>query len=172
MNESQKHSETFVYVIYIKTTAEKLWQALTDGDFSQQYWMGFRIESEWKTGSPLYVRNPGFLEGKADIIGTVLACDPPRLLTYTFANAADSLAADRQGPSRVTYELDPVGEIVKLTLTHENLLPRDLAEKALTLRGVNNGWPALLSGLKSLLEAGKALDFEVLMTEFKPKAAQ
>jgi uncharacterized protein YndB with AHSA1/START domain len=172
MNESQKHSQTFVYMIYIKTTAEKLWQALTEGDFSEKYWMGFRIQSEWKTGSPIYVRNPGFLEGKGDITGTVLACDPPRVLTYTFGNAMDPLAAERQGPSRVTYELAPVGEMVKLTLTHENLLPQDLGEKTLTLRGVNNGWPALLSGLKSLLEAGQALDFTALLEEFKPKAAR
>jgi len=172
MTKNQKSGETFSYVIYIRTTAEKLWRALTEGDFSQQYWVGFRIESDWKVGSPLSVRNPGFLEGKADITGSVLACDPPRLVTYTFGSSMDPLAAERQGPSRVTYELAPVGDLVKLTLTHENLLPHDFGEKALTLRGVNNGWPAILSGLKSLLETGRALSYEPLMAEFQLKAAQ
>lgn len=171
MNESLKHSETFLYVIYIKTTVEKLWEALTDGNFSEKYWMGFHIESDWKVGSPIYIRNRGFLEGKADITGEVIACEPPHLLTYTFGSKSDPLAAQREGPSRVTYQLSPVGGMVKLTLTHENLLPQDLGEKTLTLRGVNNGWPAILSGLKSLLEAGQTLDFEPLLTELKTRGA-
>ena len=160
-------SETFVYVTYLKTTPEKLWRALTDGDFSAKYWSGFRVQSDWKTGSPIAVRNPGFMEGKGDIVGTVLACDPPRLLTYTFENAADPFAGRRQGPSRVTYELELVGDLVKLTLTHENLILEDLGPKALTMRGVNNGWPAIMCGLKSLVETGEALDFEPFMSEFK-----
>ena len=172
MNEKNNQSQTFVYAIYIMTTPEKLWQALTDGDFSANYWFGFRVKSDWKTGSPIYVRNADFLEGKGNLEGKVIACDPPRRLTYTFTRPADPLAAQRKGPSQVTYEITPVGPMVKLTLTHENLLPQDLEKQTNTLRGINNGWPAILSSLKSLLETGQPLSFETLLAQFEPQPAK
>jgi uncharacterized protein YndB with AHSA1/START domain len=98
----------------------------------------------------------------------VLAYDPPRKLTYTFESAMEHPADDQLGPSRVTYELTPVGDMVKLTLRHENLLARDLGpDDQLTARGVNNGWPAIMSGLKSLMETGEVLDFKVMLKEFE-----
>jgi uncharacterized protein YndB with AHSA1/START domain len=167
MTETRNDTRTFVYATYIKTTPEKLWQALTEGDFTAKYWFGFRIESDWKTGSPIFIRNPEFIGGKGDIEGKVLACDPPRRLTYTFGGGSDRFAAQRNGPSRVTYEITPFGQMLKLTLTHENLLPEDLDHGANTLKGVNNGWPAIFSNLKSLLETGQTLSFDMLLAEFK-----
>jgi uncharacterized protein YndB with AHSA1/START domain len=172
MSEQNTETQTFVYATYIKTTPEKLWQALTDGNFSEKYWFGFRISSDWKTGSPVYIRNPEFLEGKGDIEGKVLACDPPRRLTYTFGSGLDPLASQRKAPTQVTYEITPVGSMVKFTLTHENLLAQDVDKSPNTLRGVNNGWPAIVSNLKSLLETGQTMNFEPLLAEFKPQPAR
>ncbi len=171
MTEDNNDTRTFIYSTYIKTTPEKLWQALTEGDFSAKYWMGFRVESTWKPGSPIYVRNPAFMGGKGDIEGKVIACDPPRRLTYTFDHRSDPLAARRKGPSEVTYELIPMGPLVKLTLTHENLLPEDLDSGTRTAKGVNNGWPAIVSSLKSLLETGQPLTYETLLAEFEQRAS-
>jgi uncharacterized protein YndB with AHSA1/START domain len=156
-----RKTETFVYATYIRTTPEKLWEALTSGDFSEKYWMGFRIEAELKAGGRIRIRAPKGTEEKyGDHAGEVLVCDPPRRLTYTW-NVKDKpeLAAKRDGLSRVTYELTPMGPQVKLRVIHENLLPEDVETDPNTFRGVNNGWPAVMSSLKSLLETGEAIAF-------------
>ncbi len=153
-------AETFVYATYIRTTPEKLWEALTNGDFSEKYWMGFRIEVEQKAGGRLRILPPKGMEWQGDHAGEVLACEPCRKLVYTWNTKpkdAPEITKKRKSLSRVTYELTPNGAFVRLRLIHENLLPEDIEKNPDTFRGVNNGWPAVLSSLKSLLETGEAL---------------
>ncbi|HVA66356.1 MAG TPA: SRPBCC family protein [Elusimicrobiota bacterium] len=154
-------TETFVYATFIRTTPEKLWEALTSGDFSEKYWMGFRIELEQRVGGRVRILPPKGTESKfGDHAGEVLACEKPRTLTYTWnVKDAPELAARRDGLSRVTYELTPMGGEVKLRVIHENLLPEDIVADPGTFKGVNNGWPAVMSSLKSLLETGEAIAF-------------
>jgi uncharacterized protein YndB with AHSA1/START domain len=153
-------TDTFVYATYIRTTPEKLWQALTEGEFSVRYWMGFRVEAELKAGGRIRIVAPKGSEGCGDHAGTVLQCEPLHKLVYEFVtNDPPEVAARRDGPSRVTYELTPMGEQVRLRLIHENLLPDDLEKSPDTFRGINNGWPAIMSSLKSLLETGKEIAF-------------
>lgn len=150
----------FVYATYIRTTPEKLWEALTRSDFSEKYWFGFRIELELKAGGKMRIIPPKGMEELGDHAGEVLVCEPYRKLVYTW-NQKDSpeLAAKRKGLSRVTYELTPMGNQVRLRLLHENLLPEDVEQNPNTFRGINNGWPAVISSLKSLLETGEPMDF-------------
>ena len=152
----------FVYATYIRTTPEKLWEALTNGDFSQKYWMGFRIELEQKAGGAIRIYPPkGSDHTCGDHEGKVLECEPYRKLVYTWnQNDKPEVAAKRKGPSRVTYELTPMGEQVRFRLIHENLLPDDVETSPNTWKGINNGWPAVISSLKSLLETGEAIAFK------------
>jgi len=150
----------FVYATFIRTTPEKLWEALTSGDFSQKYWMGFRIEVEQKVGGRLRILPPKGMEQHGDHAGEVLVCEPYRKLVYTW-NQKDTpeIAKKRDGLSRVTYEITPMGPQVKFRLLHENLLPEDIEKDPTTFKGINNGWPAVISSLKSLLETGDAIAF-------------
>lgn len=132
----------FVYVTYIAITPEKLWEALTDGGFTQKYFFGTRVESKWKEGADVnYYRN-----GKISDYGKVLTCEHPRLLSFTWTYAGDD--TPRESPTRVTFELQPLESSVKLTLKHENLLETDFVDDNNTFEGYNNGWPAVLSNLK------------------------
>jgi uncharacterized protein YndB with AHSA1/START domain len=148
----------FVYAAFIRTTPEKLWQALTSGDFSEKYWFGFRFEVELKVGGKVRIIPPKGMAEHGDHAGEVLACEPHRKLAYTW-NVKDKpeLAKKRDSLSRVTYELTPMGQHVKLRLIHENLLPEDVEKNPNTFKGINNGWPAVISSLKSLLETGEAI---------------
>lgn len=151
---------TFVYATYIRTTPEKLWEALTKGHFSEKYWMGFHFEVEEKVGGKVRILPPKGMEQYGDHAGEVLACEPCRKLVYTW-NPKDKpeLAKKRDGLSRVTYELKPMGALVRFRLIHENLLPEDIEKDPNTFHGINNGWPAIISSLKSLLETSDALEF-------------
>ena len=142
------HKPEFVYVTYIETTPEKLWHALTDGDFTQRYWFGARLRSDWKPGSSFeMVRS----DGSVSDAGKVVECDPPRRLAYTFVNLSDTYRNDI--PALATFELEPHGKLVKLTLTHAGF-----TEGSKMLPAVSRGWPAILSSLKSMLETGQPLD--------------
>lgn len=142
---------SFVYVTYIATTPEKLWEALTSTTFTEKYFFGTKIESDWKVGSRVaYSRN-----GEVTDYGEVLKYEPPRLLSFTWINTSDQQV--REQPTQVTFELHPMEETVKLTLKHEHLLDGDYVEDSDTFEGFNNGWPAILSNLKSLLETGKTI---------------
>ncbi|AGP35608.1 SRPBCC family protein [Sorangium cellulosum] len=133
----------FVYVTYIASTLDKVWEALTTGEFTRQYWGGRTIQSEWKPGSAVkHIKE----DGSFDWEGEVLKAEPPKLLAYTFGNVLG------ERPSRVTFELAQLGAHVKLTLTHDQF-----AENSKVLPAISNGWPAILSSMKSLLETGKAL---------------
>lgn len=152
----------FVYATYIRTTPEKLWEALTSSAFSEKYWFGFRLELEQKVGGKLRIVPPKGMEKHGDHAGEVLECEPGRKLVYTWNPTCEpELAKKRQSLSRVTYELTPMGKMVRLRLLHENLLPEDLEKNPNTFRGINNGWPAVISSLKSLLETGEAISYEM-----------
>jgi uncharacterized protein YndB with AHSA1/START domain len=139
----------FVYATYIETTAEILWHALTDGDFTERYWFGHRVASDWKVGGPYQFTK----QGKPIVEGKVLESDPPKRLAYTWD--ACSADASRERTSRVTFDLEPRGKVIKLTVTHDNL-----DEGGKTLRDISGGWPMLMATLKSLLESGRVLDID------------
>jgi len=142
---------TFVYVTYIATTPEKLWKALTSSDFTEKYFFGSKVQSDWQTGSTItYARN-----GEVSDYGNIIKYEPYRLLSFTWTYAGDK--AIREQPSQVTFELKPMDSTVKLTLKHEYLVPADIVDQDDTFAGLNNGWPAILSNLKSLLETGNTL---------------
>jgi uncharacterized protein YndB with AHSA1/START domain len=138
----------FVYVTYVETTPEKLWEALTSSAFTKRYWFNTEVKSDWKVGSPFAL----VTNGTTTDVGEVLEFDRPQRLSYTFHHILDE-AAKKERPSRVTFVLEPAGKLVKLTLTHE-----DFAEDSVVLGGISSGWPAILSSLKSLLESGTALE--------------
>ena len=137
----------FVYVTYIETTPEKLWEALTSSEFSKRYWFNTEMKSDWKVGSPFAL----VMNGTTTDVGEILQVDRPRRLSYTFHHVL-SEAACNERPTKVTFNLEPHGKLVKLTLTHE-----DFEDGSVILDGISKGWPAILSGLKSLLETGTAL---------------
>jgi len=111
-----------------------------------------------KTGGAVRILPRKGMEAKGDHAGKVLVCEPCRKLVYTW-NPKDKpeVAKKRDGLSRVTYEITPMGPQVRLRLIHENLLPEDIEKDPNTFRGINNGWPAVMSSLKSLLETGEAI---------------
>lgn len=141
----------FVYVIYIQTTPEKLWDALTNPEFTRQYWFGIDVISDWKVGSPMTY----LASGQPHVEGKVLAAERPKLLSYTFRDASGE--ASKEPPTKVTLELEPEEgtDTVRLTVTHTDFVPGSKHRPS-----ISQGWPAVLSGLKSLLETGKALSFE------------
>ena len=137
---------TYVYVTYIHSTPEKVWQALTDANLTAQFW-GHSNVSDWRNGSTWeHQRTDG--SRVADIVGTVLEAQPPSRLVVTFGEPAED---DVGGPSRVTFLLEQHRDIVRLTVTHENLAGPGDYEAA------SAGWPAVLANLKSLLETGHVL---------------
>ena len=138
-----------VYTIYIASTPEKVWQALTTAEFSRKYFSGFAIEADLKVGGAFVARAP---DGSVHISGEVIECDPPRRLTITWnVNWPDLV--EKLGVTLVTYEIEPSGESVKLTLiqAHDRPISDDI------LSGGRAGWPAILSSLKSVLETGNPL---------------
>ena len=137
----------FIYISYIETTPEKLWEALTNSAFTERYWWGTRVVSDWKVGSAVALE----WRGKVTDTGVIVEADPPRRLSYTWSNTSEEFRNER--PSRVTFALERYGKLVKLTLTHE-----DLDEGSKMLPSISKGWPAIMSSLKSLLESGQALD--------------
>jgi len=140
---------TLVYSIYIASTPQKVWQALTSAEFSRKYFFGNAVEVEAKVGGAYIVRTP---DGSLHISGEVVECDPPRKLTVTF-NVNWPALIEKLGPTLVIYEIEPAGDAVRLTLTeaHDRVIDDDI------LSGGRQGWPAILSSLKSLLETGNAL---------------
>lgn len=137
----------FVHVTYIRTTPDKLWEALTSSDFSRRYWFGTEFRSDFKVGSPFAL----VMGGKVTDTGEILEADRPRRLSYTFKHELDD-EMRKEGATRVVFTLEPHGELVKLTLTHEGF-----GKDSKLLDGISKGWPAILASLKSLLESGDAL---------------
>jgi uncharacterized protein YndB with AHSA1/START domain len=138
----------FVHVVYIRTTPEKLWNALTKPEFTRAYWCATWQECDWEPGSDWRLMIP---DGRVGDRGEVVEIDRPRRLVLSWRNEfLPELRAE--GYSRATFEIEQVGDTVKLTVTHE--MDRDDSK---LIDGVSNGWPAILSSLKSLLETGTAL---------------
>ena len=136
-----------VFEIYIKTSPERLWEAITDGEMRKRYSFGVGIESDWTAGSEYLARVPGVVDISS---GENVEVDPPRRLVQTF-KALWSDEVEREGTSRVTWEIEPVGDdSCQLRVIHDQLP-----------EGANSqlwgGWPMILSGLKTLLETGEDL---------------
>jgi uncharacterized protein YndB with AHSA1/START domain len=134
---------TFVYVTYIASTPEKVFKALTDTDATAKFWFGNAVTSDWKVGSPVTFHR----EGKLILSGKVIKHDASRRLSYTFTphhephNGSDT--------SRVVMDLEQQKGQVKLTVTHDGFAP-----DSTVFASISNGWPLVLSNLKSYLETG------------------
>jgi uncharacterized protein YndB with AHSA1/START domain len=140
---------TFCYVIYIASEAETVWRALLDGEFTRQYWERENV-SDWQPGSTWEHRRVVSTRSVA-ILGEVLEAAPPRRLVITWADPNEIPAKAQR--SRVTFEIEPIGDMVRLTVTHDQLEAGSEME-----RKVSHGWPRVLSSLKSLLETGRPLN--------------
>jgi len=141
--------DKFVYVTFIRTTPDKLWDALTKPEFTRQYWFGVVHESDWTRGSSWTMKYP---DGRVTDSGEVLEADRPRRLVLKWRN---ELRAElrAEGFSRCVFELESAGETVKLTITHTID-----CDNSKLIEAVSGGWPKVLSNLKSLLESGRAMD--------------
>jgi uncharacterized protein YndB with AHSA1/START domain len=135
-----------VYVTYIAAAPEKVWQALVDPPVTAKYWGHVNV-SDWKPGSR-WEHHQGDPKGKLVLVGNVVEADKPRRLVMTWGEPADDGTPGKQ--SRVTFTLEKVGSVVKLTVVHDRLGP-DMADK------VSEGWPKVLSSLKSMMESGTPL---------------
>jgi uncharacterized protein YndB with AHSA1/START domain len=136
-----------VFEIYIKTTPERLWEAITDPDLKSKYTFGIRISTDWAPGSRYEFTGPDGTTIWGE--GENLEVDPPRRLVQSYlALWSDEVKAE--GPSRVTYEIEPVGDSCRLTIVHDELREDANSE-------IYGGWPMILSGLKTLLETGELL---------------
>jgi uncharacterized protein YndB with AHSA1/START domain len=138
----------FVYVTYISTSPEKLWNALIDAKMTAKYWQHENV-SDWKRGSKWEHRSSD-KERTLKLVGEVIESSPPRRLVLTWAFPADGAREEKH--SRVTFEIEAIGDVVRLTVTHDRLEPGSEM-----LRGITEGWPKVLSSLKSLMEVGKPL---------------
>jgi uncharacterized protein YndB with AHSA1/START domain len=144
---------TTVYTIYIASTPERVWEALTTAELSRQYFFGNAVDVDLKVGGAFIVRAP---DGSLHIGGEVFECDTPRKLTVTF-NVNWPGLIEQLGPTLVSYEIEQAGSAVRLTMTesHDRPISDDI------LSGGRAGWPAMLSSLKSLLETGTPLTVEL-----------
>jgi uncharacterized protein YndB with AHSA1/START domain/DNA-binding transcriptional ArsR family regulator len=137
-----------VFQVYIRTTPERLWQALTDADFTQSYLHRTRVESSWRTGESIRY----LVGGELAVDGTIVEADPPRRLVTTWSfRRVDALRDDP--PSRVSWDIEPLGEASRLTLVHDQF-----PSETPTFKAVGSGWPLVLSSLKSLIETGASLE--------------
>jgi uncharacterized protein YndB with AHSA1/START domain len=149
--QSQTFPSKTVYITYIASTPEKIWQALTSPEFTKQYFFGRRIESDWKVGSLVtYWMDDNIV----DVRGVIKESDRPRLLSFTWVVERMEQTRDLP-PCLVTFEIEQMGDVVKLTMTESHTwnVPEEMLE------GGRQGWPLILSGLKTLLETGKAMPF-------------
>lgn len=137
-----------VYEVYIRTTPQKLWDAITKPEFTKQYFYGTSVKSDWKVGSPVVHAGDN---GRGVLEGNVLEAEPPRRLVTTF-HSIHNEDQKKDRASRVTWLIEPRGETCKLTLVHD-----DFDAETATYKSVGTGWNPILSGLKTLLETGKPL---------------
>lgn len=142
-------SDRFMYATYIRTTPEKLWDALLKPEFTKLYWFGATLQSEWKQGAPWQIV---FADGRIADAGEIVEIETQKRIVIKWRNEfMPEMKAE--GYSRCTIEIEPAGDAVKLTVVHE-------IDKTGSkfIQAVSGGWPKILSGLKSLLETGKPLE--------------
>ena len=152
-----KEKTSFVYVTYIRSTPEKVFDAITKPEIARRYW-GHENVSDWKPGSAWeHVRANE--QRTVELVGKVVEVSPPTRLVITWANA--SQANDSGSHSRVSFDIDPYDDMVRLTVTHD-----ELEAGSGMAKGIQQGWPIVLSSLKSLLETGQGMDVFA-----KPKSA-
>ena len=145
---SAEGKSSFVYVTYIRATPERVWRAMTEPEFTRQFWAGTWQECEWKVGAPWRIMIP---DGRVADQGEVLEIEPHRRLVLSWRNEfKPELRAE--GHSRLTYLLEPEGDMVRLTVRHEIDRPQSRLIEA-----VSGGWPLILASLKSLIETGESL---------------
>jgi uncharacterized protein YndB with AHSA1/START domain/DNA-binding transcriptional ArsR family regulator len=147
LEEQSMTQPQHVYKLYIRTTPEKLWSAITDPEQTRQYFFNTRVVSTWEPSAAVEMIGG---DGKIAVHGTVVEADPPRKLVHTFKEAFDP-SAPEESPSRVTWEIEPAGELCILTLVHDQF-----DGETQTYRNTGGGWPMVLSNLKTLLETGTA----------------
>ena len=145
---SKEGASTFVYVTYIRTTPERLWSALTSSDFAQQYWLGARPEADWKVGGAWKLTFP---DGRVADIGEIVEFEPTKRLGIRWRNEFMP-EFKAEGWSLCTMEVEATGEAVKLMVTHSME-----GQASKFIGAVSDGWPQILSNLKSLLETGSVV---------------
>ena len=138
-----------VYVFYIRSTSQKVWDALTNSAFTTKFFFGRTVESDWKQGSPWKMVMP---DGKLDVSGDVLISDPPRKLQISWTVDWIDIP-DPPGPAIITYDIEQAGDAVKLAMTQHS----DYAIPRKFIQAGAQGWAIILSSLKSLLETGEPL---------------
>jgi uncharacterized protein YndB with AHSA1/START domain/DNA-binding transcriptional ArsR family regulator len=136
-----------VFQVYIRTTPEQLWQAITEPDFTERYFHRSRVSSTWRTGQRVSYE----IDGELAVDGEVVEADPPKRLVQTWRFTRNPIYKE-DPPSRVTWEIEPVGDACKLTLVHDGF-----DTETVTFKSVGSGWPVVLSSLKSFLETGEGL---------------
>ncbi|MFP3920446.1 MAG: SRPBCC family protein [Dichotomicrobium sp.] len=143
-------SASFVYVTYIRTTPEKVFEAITKPEIARRYWGHENVSEDWQPGSSWrHIRTD---EARTvDLVGEVIESDPPKRLVITWAN--ESQQDDPDQYSRVSFDIEPQDDMVKLTVTHDELQPGSGM-----LNGISKGWPLVLSSMKSFLETGRGMD--------------
>ena len=140
---------TFVYVTYIRTTPEKLWAKITETEVPREFFWATALHAEWKVGGKWNSTAP---DGTLVDGGEVLEIDPPKRLVLSWRHEMNP-EKKAEGWSRMSYELEEKGEMVKLTVLHE--MDRGQSQ---FIQAVSNGWPTILSSLKTMLETGTALE--------------
>lgn len=144
-NRDLKH----VYELYIRTTPETLWRAITSAEWTRQYFYGTSVESDWSEGSPIVYRNS---DGTIALEGRIIEAIPDRRLVTTFSMTHHP-EGKHEPPSQVTWDIESRGPTCKLTVTHDGF-----ASETVTYRETRSGWNPVLSGLKTLLETGEPLE--------------
>ena len=145
-------NQTYEYTTYIASTAERVWQALTTSADTEVYCFGRKLQSSWKVGEKItFLRE----RDELDVFGDLIEFQPFEKISYTWNVPEDD--SIRNQPSVVTFLIRQLEGTVKLTLIHSNVVETDYVEASDTFAGLNNGWPAIISNLKSCLETGKPL---------------
>ena len=141
----------FVYMTVIAATPDDVWNGLTTPEFTRQYWHNTRVRSDYQSGSSIEFLNE---DDSVGVAGEILTAERPEELSYTWQFVGAESAARNDPPSRVTFRLEAIGVGTRLTVIHDQL-----EEGSQTATMVTFGWPHVLSGLKTLLETGRAIDF-------------
>ena len=148
--ESKMEKPVHVYTVYIRATPERVWEGITNGEITREYFHDTTFVSALTPGATIDYRNP---DGTVAVTGEVLEVEAPRRLSYSWRAMYHPDMANEPF-SRVTWELTPMGEVTKLELTHDRFEPGSL-----TYASISQGWAPLLNSLKSLLETGRALSY-------------